>query len=135
VPLHGQHEGLVRQLDRLDGPVAGVGGGHQAGSEPVDGPVATVIPFDDEDDAVRLANATRYRLAGSVRTRAVGRAIRVSRAVAAGHLSVHSHNSARHWIPFGGFGESGMGRELGPGALAAFPETKNVFISSGEDHR
>ena len=100
--------------------------------EEVFGPVAVVLPFEDEADAVRLANATRYGLSGSIWTRDVGRAIRVSRAVAAGNLSVNSHSSVRFWTPFGGFGESGLGRELGPGALAAFTETKNVFISTEE---
>ncbi|MER5973701.1 aldehyde dehydrogenase family protein [Streptomyces sp. NPDC002055] len=96
------------------------------------GPVAVVLPFEDEADAVRLANATRYGLAGSLWTRDVGRALRVSRAVAAGNLSVNSHSAVRYWTPFGGFGESGLGRELGPGALTAFTETKNVFISTEE---
>ncbi|MFI1964750.1 aldehyde dehydrogenase family protein [Streptomyces pathocidini] len=103
-----------------------------AAVEEIFGPVAVVLPFEDEADAVRLANATRYGLSGSLWTRDVGRAIRVSRAVAAGNLSVNSHSSVRYWTPFGGFGESGLGRELGPGALTAFTETKNVFISTEE---
>ncbi|MET8678711.1 aldehyde dehydrogenase family protein [Streptomyces sp. NPDC004647] len=100
--------------------------------EEIFGPVAVVLPFEDEADAVRLANATPYGLSGSLWTRDVGRAIRVSRAVAAGNLSVNSHSSVRYSTPFGGFGESGLGRELGPGALTAFTETKNVFISTEE---
>ncbi|MEU2111229.1 aldehyde dehydrogenase family protein [Streptomyces sp. NPDC019507] len=99
-------------------------------TEEVFGPVAVVLPFDDEDDAVRLANATEYGLSGSVWTRDVGRALRVSGAVAAGNLSVNSHSSVRYWTPFGGYGQSGLGRELGPDALTAFTETKNVFIST-----
>ncbi|MET9082313.1 aldehyde dehydrogenase family protein [Streptomyces sp. NPDC004237] len=98
--------------------------------EEVFGPVAAVIPFDDEAEAVRLANGTEYGLSGSIWTRDVGRALRVSQAVKAGNLSVNSHSSVRYWTPFGGFKQSGIGRELGPDALTAFTETKNVFIST-----
>ncbi|MFC8494205.1 aldehyde dehydrogenase family protein [Streptomyces sp. NPDC057235] len=98
--------------------------------EEVFGPVAVVLPFEDEADAVRLANATEYGLSGSIWTRDVGRALRVSRAVRAGNLSVNSHSSVRYWTPFGGYQQSGLGRELGPDALTAFTETKNVFIST-----
>lgn len=99
-------------------------------AEEVFGPVAVVLPFDDETDAVRLANDTEYGLSGSIWTRDVGRALRVSQAVKAGNLSVNSHSSVRYWTPFGGFKQSGIGRELGPDALTAFTETKNVFIST-----
>ncbi|NGO78203.1 aldehyde dehydrogenase [Streptomyces sp. YC504] len=98
--------------------------------EEVFGPVAVVLPFEDEAHAVRLANATDYGLSGSLWTRDVGRALRVSGAVKAGNLSVNSHSSVRYWTPFGGYGQSGLGRELGPDALSAFTETKNVFIST-----
>ncbi len=97
--------------------------------EEVFGPVVAVMPFDDEDDAIRLANDTEYGLSGSIFTRDVGRALRVARAVEAGNLSVNSHSSVRYWTPFGGYKQSGLGRELGPDAPNAFTEEKNVFIA------
>ncbi len=102
----------------------------RAYEEEIFGPVVTVVPFDGEERAVRLANATPYGLSGSIWTSDVGRALRVARAVEAGNLSVNSHSSVRYWTPFGGFKQSGLGRELGPDALAAFTETKNVFIAT-----
>ena len=102
----------------------------RAVTEEIFGPVVTVQPFSDEADAVRLANDTPYGLSGSIWTRDVGRAIRVSRAVETGNLSVNSHASVRYWTPFGGFKQSGLGRELGPDALDAFTEVKNVFIDT-----
>ncbi|MER0444670.1 aldehyde dehydrogenase family protein [Streptomyces sp. Edi4] len=110
--------------------LTGLGPEAPAAVEEVFGPVAVVLPFEDEEDAVRLANATDYGLSGSIWTRDIGRALRLSRAVAAGNLSVNSHSSVRHSTPFGGYKQSGLGRELGPDALAAFTETKNVFIST-----
>jgi betaine-aldehyde dehydrogenase len=98
--------------------------------EEIFGPVVAVMPFDDEAHAVELANDTEFGLSGSIFTRDVGRALRVSRAVEAGNLSVNSHASVRYWAPFGGFKQSGIGRELGPDGVHAFTDVKNVFISN-----
>ena len=110
--------------------LAPVDPGHRAATDEIFGPVVVVIPFDDEADAVRLANDTPYGLSGSLWTRDIGRALRVARAVETGTLSVNSHSSVRYWTPFGGAKQSGIGRELGPDALDAFSDVKNVFISS-----
>ena len=96
------------------------------------GPVVTVLAFDDEADAVALANDTAYGLSGSIWTDDLSRALRVSRAVESGNLSVNSHSSVRYNTPFGGFKQSGLGRELGPDAPLHFTETKNVFIAVKE---
>ncbi|GAA0550526.1 aldehyde dehydrogenase family protein [Paractinoplanes ferrugineus] len=100
--------------------------------EEVFGPVLSVLPFKDEEDAVRLANDTEYGLSGSLWTRDLGRALRVSRAVETGALSVNSHSSVRYWTPFGGMKQSGLGRELGPDALLGFTDVKNVFLAMGD---
>ena len=98
--------------------------------EEVFGPVVAVMPFTDEADAISKANDTNYGLSGSIFTSDLGRALRVVRGVESGNLSVNSHSSVRYWTPFGGFKQSGLGRELGPDALDAFSEVKNVFIST-----
>jgi acyl-CoA reductase-like NAD-dependent aldehyde dehydrogenase len=98
--------------------------------EEVFGPVVSVLPFDTEEEAVRLANDTEYGLSGSLWTRDLGRALRMARAVDTGALSVNSHSSVRYWTPFGGMKQSGLGRELGPDALLSFTDVKNVFIAS-----
>jgi acyl-CoA reductase-like NAD-dependent aldehyde dehydrogenase len=98
--------------------------------EEIFGPVLSVLRFDDEADAVRLANDTEYGLSGSIWTGDLGRGIRVARGVESGNLSVNSNSSVRYWTPFGGVKQSGLGRELGPDAVAAFCEVKNVYFST-----
>ena len=100
-------------------------------TEEIFGPVVTVLPFEDEADAIALANASEYGLSGSIWTDNLSRALRVSRAVESGNLSVNSHSSVRYNTPFGGFKQSGLGRELGPDAPEHFTETKNVFFAIG----
>jgi betaine-aldehyde dehydrogenase len=99
--------------------------------EEVFGPIAAVIPFADEADAVRLANATIYGLSGSVWTRDGARALRMTRAIETGVISVNSNTSVRVTTPFGGFKQSGYGRELGPHALDAYTETKSIYYATG----
>jgi len=103
-------------------------------SEEIFGPVTCVIPFDDEEEAVKLANATIYGLSGSIWTRDGARALRVARAVDSGVLSINSNSSVRVQTPFGGFKQSGYGRELGPDALEAYTEVKSIFFATGSDH-
>jgi acyl-CoA reductase-like NAD-dependent aldehyde dehydrogenase len=98
--------------------------------EEVFGPVAAVIPFEDEQDAVELANATPYGLSGSIWTRDGARALRVARRIDSGVLSINSNSSVRVSTPFGGFKQSGFGRELGMHALAGYSEVKNVYFAT-----
>jgi acyl-CoA reductase-like NAD-dependent aldehyde dehydrogenase len=98
--------------------------------EEVFGPVAAVIPFDDEEDAIRIANDTPYGLSGSIWTRDGARALRVARAIDSGVLSVNANTSVRVQTPFGGFKQSGFGRELGMHALDGYSEVKSVFVST-----
>jgi betaine-aldehyde dehydrogenase len=102
----------------------------RAAREEIFGPVATVIPFDDEAEAVRLANDTIYGLSGSIWTRDGARALRVARAIDTGVLSINSNTSVRVSTPFGGFKQSGYGRELGPHALDAYTEVKSIFYAT-----
>ncbi|MFT4231659.1 MAG: aldehyde dehydrogenase family protein [Leucobacter sp.] len=104
--------------------------GDRLSREEIFGPVVSVIPFEDETDALRIANDTEYGLSGSIWTRDLARGIRVARGVEGGNLSVNSHSSVRYSTPFGGFKQSGLGRELGPDAAEHFTETKNVFFAS-----
>jgi acyl-CoA reductase-like NAD-dependent aldehyde dehydrogenase len=104
--------------------------GDRIAQDEVFGPVVAVLPFDDEADAIRLANDTIYGLAGSLWTENLGRAVRVARGVKSGVLSVNSHSSVRYATPFGGMKASGLGRELGPDAAEHFTETKNVFFAT-----
>jgi betaine-aldehyde dehydrogenase len=97
--------------------------------EEIFGPVLVVTPFSDEEEAVRLANATIYGLSGSIWTRDIGRALRVARRVQSGNLSVNSASSVFLEAPFGGVKQSGLGRELGMKALEGYSETRNVFLS------
>jgi acyl-CoA reductase-like NAD-dependent aldehyde dehydrogenase len=102
----------------------------RAAREEIFGPVAVVIPFRDEAEAVRLANDTIYGMSGSVWTRNGAKALRVARAIETGVISINSNTSVRVSTPFGGFKQSGVGRELGPDALEAYTEVKNVFYAT-----
>jgi len=113
--------------------LAPVSNAERAAREEIFGPVVCVIPFDDEADAIALANETIYGLSGSIWTRDGGRALRVARAVEAGVLSINSNTSVRVSTPFGGFKQSGVGRELGPDALEHYTEVKNVYYATTED--
>ena len=106
--------------------------GDRAVVEEIFGPVACVMTFEDEAEAIRIANDTVYGLSGSIWTRDGARALRVARALETGVISINSNSSVRVTTPFGGFKQSGVGRELGPHALEHYTELKNVFYSTEE---
>jgi betaine-aldehyde dehydrogenase len=105
--------------------------GSRAATEEIFGPIACVMAFDDEADGVALANDTMYGLSGSIWTRDGARALRVARAIETGVLSINSNTSVRVSTPFGGFKQSGVGRELGPHALEHYTELKSVYYATG----
>jgi acyl-CoA reductase-like NAD-dependent aldehyde dehydrogenase len=113
--------------------LAPVSNDDRAAREEIFGPVVAVIPFEDEEDAIRQANDTVYGLSGSIWTENGARALRVARRMETGVISVNSNTSVRVGTPFGGFKQSGVGRELGPHALDYYTEVKNVYISTEED--
>ena len=107
-------------------------GTDRAFKEEIFGPVVSVVRFESEEEAITIANDSPFGLSGSIWTGNVGRALRVARGVETGALSVNSNSSVRYSTPFGGYKQSGIGRELGPDALRSFSEEKNVFISTAE---
>ena len=113
--------------------LAPVSNDDRAAREEIFGPVACVIPFADEREAVEIANDTIYGLSGSIWTRDGAKALRVARAIETGVLSINSNSSVRVSTPFGGFKQSGVGRELGPDALEHYTDVKNVFYATEED--
>jgi phenylacetaldehyde dehydrogenase len=129
---------VVTAAPRLDGPghfmrptvVSDVAPSMAIFRDEVFGPVVTVTPFDSEDEAIALANDTRYGLAAGVWTADMSRALRAARSIRAGTVWVNAYGSIRPEVPFGGFGESGLGRELGAHALSSYTEVKSVFVQT-----
>ena len=127
--------------DAPDGPgywfpptvLAPVSNSDRAATEEIFGPVACVIPFEGETEAIEIANDTIYGLSGSVWTRDGAKALRTARAIETGVLSINSNTSVRVSTPFGGFKQSGVGRELGPDALEHYTEVKNVYYATEEN--
>src|SRR5215217_982254 len=113
--------------------LAPVSNNDKVAREEIFGPVVAVIPFEDEEDAIRQANDTEYGLSGSIWTENGARAMRVARRMETGVISVNSNTSVRVATPFGGFKQSGVGRELGPHALDYYTEVKNIYLSTQED--
>jgi betaine-aldehyde dehydrogenase len=103
---------------------------HRAVVDEIFGPVAVIVAFDDEADAIRIANDTIYGLSGSIWTRDGAKGLRVARALESGNLSINSNSSVRVTTPFGGFKQSGYGRELGPHATDAYTEVKTIFYNT-----
>src|SRR5215204_1862530 len=128
--ISADHRETVSSYVPEDAPVSN---DDRAAREEIFGPVVAVIPFDDEEDAVRQANDTIYGLSGSIWTENGARALRVARRMETGVISVNSNTSVRVATPFGGMKQSGVGRELGPHALDYYTEIKNVYISTEED--